>query len=97
MDQDLASLQRRRDELVSQGIWTNCWIETAKPGGTAGGDAMRYRARAHKGQTFESGKRTKYVAAADLGWVRGCIQRGQEVARLDRAIVHLAKASPHDD
>ncbi len=89
MDQDLASLQRRREALVSQGIWSGCWLEQSKAGGTAGGNAVHYRARAHKGQTFESGKRTKYIAAADLAWVRGCITRGQEVARLDKAIARL--------
>jgi hypothetical protein len=89
MDQDLASLEKRRDELVNLAIWSGCWLEKSKPGGTAGGNAVHYRARACKGQTFDNGRRTKYVAAADLGWVRGCIARGQEVTRLDKAIARL--------
>jgi hypothetical protein len=86
MDQDLASLQKRRDELVGQGIWSGCWLEKSKAGGTAGGNAIHHRARAYRGQTFDNGRRTKYIPAADLEWVRGCVQRGQEVARLDLAI-----------
>jgi hypothetical protein len=89
MDQDLASLQQRRDELVNQGIWSGCWLEKSKAGGTAGGNAIHHRARAYKGQTFDNGKRTKYVPLADLGWVQGCIQRGQEVNALEKAIARL--------
>jgi hypothetical protein len=89
MDQRLEDLERRRDELINLGIWSGCFLECAKAGGTARSKTIHYRARAYRGETFENGRKTKYISAADLGWVRGCIARGQEVAQLDKAIAKL--------
>jgi hypothetical protein len=87
---EIRDFERRRSELVGHGVWMGVYLSASRPGGNASKNAaIQYRARCYKGGTFENGRKTKYIAAGDLEWVRGCIQRGQEVARLDKAIGRL--------
>jgi hypothetical protein len=89
MDLDLASLERRRDELIDLGIWSGCFLESAQAGGTARSANVYWRVRAYKGETFEDGTRSKYVSSSNLAEARACVARGQEVRRLDKAIAKL--------
>jgi hypothetical protein len=86
---DLNSLRRRRDALAKHPYLQKCWVETYRPGGTAGGDVVRYRLRGAKGIVFQGGKRTFYLRSVDVPSIKAQIRRGREISRIDRAIAKM--------
>ncbi|MFM2433111.1 MAG: hypothetical protein RLZZ511_4325 [Cyanobacteriota bacterium] len=90
----IAALQRQRSQISQLDYLTNCRLELAYPGGTAGKASQEKpygRLRSGKGNLLPNGKRSQYVPVDDVVNVEAQIERGRQIKTIDREIGKLER------
>jgi hypothetical protein len=86
----LDQLRADRLKLLEEGVLTGCWLSTSKPRGTASqGAKPHYQLRSRLPQF--NGKKSRYVAAKEVAAIAAQIDRGRQLAAIDRQLRQLAR------
>ena len=92
----LAHLKRKRETLTREGFLPDCWIEYAKPGGTARGNHRYARLRTRK--AFDNGRCSRYLRDSEISAFQQLIDNARQLKKIEREIAWLErrKRKPHE-
>ena len=86
----LKMLEAERTRISHEGdVLLDCWLAQSRPSGTARTNHAHWQLRSRKPQF--SGKKSRYVKAAEVGQYAAAIARGQHLKHLARQIETLQR------
>lgn len=83
----LASLLRKREALERKGALRDCWIEYARPGGTAKGNHRYAKLRSRK--AFDNECFSRYLSDAEIPEFQRLVENGRALKKIERQIAWL--------